>query len=351
MNRARRVLIVADISFKPGKIFQNQVLSLTKGLIRNGNDARIFNYSGEIAKLSPFKSRTLSRFLCKEKVDRLLCEFCRDYEPELICINFPKLLDYETLVKIREAAPQAKLMGTDGDPWPKAVPGRLRTARGLDIVVATNDDEWLQDYRRAGVGLVSFIPNCCDPDIEHKYEVDDKWRRNILWIGTLQHHADTSYSLRKELVQRLAERKDSAIYGACGRAKIEGKETLYAISGAKIGLSVNAYEPVRLGHSNRLTRLMAGGAFILSNRFDGCELLYRDGEHLRYFDTADEFFELADWYLKHEQERKRIADTGMAWVHEQFNCEKIAGYTLELAERGRYSAPWYSSLSTARQDG
>jgi hypothetical protein len=348
MSKTRRVLIIADISLKPAKIFQDQVLSFAKALMRKGNDARIFNYSGEIAKLSPFKSRNLSKFLCKDKVDRLLCDFCRDYEPELVCINFPRLLDYETLVKIREAAPRAKLMGTDGDPWPKARPERLRAAKSLDILIATNDDKWLQEYRDVGVPLVSFIPNCCDPDIDYRYQVDDKWRCNILWIGTLQHHADTSYSLRRELVLKLAQRKDCAIYGACGRPKIEGKDALYAISGAKIGLSVNAYEPVRLGHSNRLTRLMAGGAFVLSNRFPGCELLYKDGVHLKYFDTIDEFFELADWYLGHEQERKKIADAGMTWVHEQFNCERIAGYTLELVEHGRYSAPWYSSLSTAK---
>jgi glycosyltransferase involved in cell wall biosynthesis len=348
MGKARRILIVADISLKPAKIFQNQVLSFAKGLIRRGNDARIFNYSGEIAKKSPFKSRTLSKLVFKNKVDRLLCDFCKDYEPDLVCINFPKLLDYESLVQIRAAAPRAKLLGSDGDPWPKAKPERLRTAKGLDIVVATNDDEWLQDYRDAGVGFVSFIPNCCDPDIEHRYEVGDRWRSDILWIGTLQHHADTSYNLRRELVLKLAERKGCAIYGACGRDKIEGKDTLYAISGTKIGLSINAYEPVRLAHSNRLTRLMAGGAFVLSNRFPGCELLYKDGKHLKYFDTIEEFFELAGWYLSHERERKKIADAGMAWVHEQFNCEKIAGYTLELAEHGRYSAPWYSSLSTAR---
>jgi hypothetical protein len=30
----------------------------------------------------------------------------------------------------------------------------------------------------------------------------------------------------------------------------------------------------------------------------------------------------------------------MQWVHEQFNCVKIAGYILDLAEKGSYSACW-----------
>jgi len=351
MSKVRRVLVIADIDLKPLKMLQNQVFASTKGFIRAGNDVRIFDYSGEIAKLSPLRSRSLSKLLYKNKVDRLLCGFCKHYEPDFIFINFPKFLDYKTLVKIRNALPTAKLIGMDGDPWPKLHPERIATAKGLDMVFATNDGQWLQDYRDAGVVSVCFIPNCCDPDIEHRYEVDDKWHSNILWIGVLEHHADTSYNLRRDLVLKLAQRKDCAIYGACGRPKIGGKDVLYAISGAKIGVSVNAYEPVRFAHSNRLTRLLACGTFVLSNRFPGCETLYKDSEHLRYFDTVDEFFELAEWYLNHEQERKRIADGGMAWVHEHFNCEKIAGYTLELAQYGRYSAPWYPSLSTAKASG
>ncbi len=70
------------------------------------------------------------------------------------------------------------------------------------------------------------------------------------------------------------------------------------------------------------------------------DLFFKDRLHLRYFDAADEFFELADWFLKHEEERRKIADTGMNWVHKQFNCVKIAGYILELIEKGTYLAPW-----------
>ena len=72
--------------------------------------------------------------------------------------------------------------------------------------------------------------------------------------------------------------------------------------------------------------------------------MFEDGVHMKYFDSVDEFFDLADWYLKHKQEREKIADTGMEWVHEQFNSSKIAEYILELIETGTYSAPWTEIL-------
>jgi spore maturation protein CgeB len=68
-------------------------------------------------------------------------------------------------------------------------------------------------------------------------------------------------------------------------------------------------------------------------------LLFKDGLHLRYFDDIDEFFDLADWYLKHEDEREKIAGAGMNWAHEQYNCLKIAGYMLDLIKKGSYNAP------------
>jgi len=49
---------------------------------------------------------------------------------------------------------------------------------------------------------------------------------------------------------------------------------------------------------------------------------------------------LAEWYLKHEDERKKIAQAGMEHAHKEFNCEKIAQDVLDLVEKGYYDAPW-----------
>ena len=73
-------------------------------------------------------------------------------------------------------------------------------------------------------------------------------------------------------------------------------------------------------------------------------MLFEDGKHLRYFDTLDEFFELADWYLKHDDERERIAMAGMQKAHTDFNCQKIAQYMLDLVETGSCNAPWAEIL-------
>jgi spore maturation protein CgeB len=88
---------------------------------------------------------------------------------------------------------------------------------------------------------------------------------------------------------------------------------------------------------------MACGVFVLAKRVPDTDLLFRDGIHLRYFDTVEEFFDLANWYLAHEEERIRIANAGMEHVHAQFNCVRIAKYMLDLIETGTYDAPWGKS--------
>jgi len=121
-------------------------------------------------------------------------------------------------------------------------------------------------------------------------------------------------------------------------------EAFYAISGAKIALSINIVNNVRLYHSDRLVNCLACGTFTLAKRVQDSELLFEDGVHLKYFDTADEFFELADWYLGHKAEREKIARAGMERAHKEFSCEKMAQCLLDVVEKGHCDAPWATTV-------
>jgi len=350
MGKAKRIFIVADISYNPVKMFVNETGKLAKGFIRLGHDVNVFSYRFALLQSSPIKSRSFAARFFGARVNKLLTSQVKNYNPDIIYINFPRFLNADTVVSIRQSAPDAIYLGGDGDPWPKLQKNKIEVARKLDILTATNDGEFLQSYIDAGVKKCFFMPNLCDPDVDHRYEVSDKWKCDILWTGKARHSANPGDTLRGELIERLAKQNSCRLYGCLGRPKIGGIDYLYAISGARIGVNVNAYESVKLCHSDRLTHYMACGTFVLARRFEGCDLLFKDGQHLRYFDTIDEFFDLADWYLNHEQERKKIADAGMKRVHEQFNATKIAGYILELVEKGSYNAPWFKYLSTAKMN-
>ena len=345
MGKSNRILIVSDSSYNPVKMFLDPTNKFAKGFIRLGNDVRTFSYRDTLRACSPFKSKSLSSFFYKFKVDELLVAEVANYEPHIVLVFLHGKLDRETIDLMRRASPNTVFIGFDADPWPRLQKGnRIETAKGLDILTATNSGEYLEDYRRAGVPLCVFMPNMCDPDIHHRYNVGPEWRTDILWTGAAKHRAGSNQTLREGLVNRLAQRSNCTLYGCCGRPQIGGINYLYAISGARIGVSVNAINSVRLYHSDRLTHYLACGTFVLAKRVPDTDLLFEDNVHLKYFDSVDEFFELAEWYLKHEQQREKIAKAGMERAHTEFNCQKIAQHLLDLIENGHYNAPWAEVL-------
>jgi len=341
MSKAKRIFLIADTKEFTDKLLKNEIRKRVKGFVRLGHDTQVFNYRAGLYWEAPLMSRILSKKWCKHSVDKLLIRQVKNYNPDIVYIGFANFLDAETVELMRQTAPTAFFIGRDIDLWPDLHKNRLEVATKLDVVITTYDGEGLNTYRNAGVRCI-FIPNTCDPDIEYRYDVSDKWKSDLLFTGQTRykHKYYPTEDIRHQLLVRLANMKNCALYGCLGRPNIGGINYLYAISGAKIGLSVNAVNDIRLYHSDRLTTYLSCGTFVLAKRVPDSDLLFKNGVHLRYFDAVEEFFELADWYLKHEQERQKIAKAGMERVHSEFNCEKIAKYTLDITEKGGYIAPW-----------
>jgi hypothetical protein len=342
MDKIRKILIISDTNYKPVKMYLDQMPKLAKGFIRLGHDVRHLSYCSILSQLSPFKSRSLSSFLFKRKTDETIAKFAKHYKPDIVYISFAKHLDRATILLLREAAPSAVFVGGDGDPWPEREKGRIETACELDILMATNDGTFLDKYRQAGVKKCVFMPNMCDPDIDRRYEVEEKWRCDVLWTGVVQHTVGLADGdkMRQHVIHLLAEKPNVRIYGCLGRPKISGIDYLYAISGAKIGLAINAINSISLYHSDRFTHYTACGTMVLAKRVPDTDLLFEDKKHVRYFDEPAECMELADWYLAHESERRKIADSGMEHCHACFNSVRIAQYILDLTQTGRYETPW-----------
>jgi hypothetical protein len=133
---------------------------------------------------------------------------------------------------------------------------------------------------------------------------------------------------------------NARVYQALGRPRIEGLDYFSALCGAKIALSINIYNDMRLYHSDRLINSVGCGTFTLAKKVPGSHILFEDGVHLRYFDTVEEFFEMAQFYLSHGPERERMALAGMERAHREFNCVRLSQCLLSLIDTGRCGAAW-----------
>ena len=340
MKKAKRIFIVADFKDESPKSIRMQQPMWVKGLLRNGCDVHRFSYRNMMMQCSPFPSKRIARHFAKAKADEILIEQIKSYHPDVVFVLSMKYLDHKSVIAMRQAAGNAVFIGRDEDPFPDKNPDRMAIAKQLDIVINTSAGAFLKTYKDAGIGCCAFIPNLSDPDIQQRWDMDEKYNADIIFTGKPEHTKLDRNGQRYDLVQRLGQMPNSRIYGAFGISRVEGMNYFFAISGAKIALSINIANDVRLYHSDRFVNCISCGTFTLAKRVPDSELMFVDGEHVKYFDSNDEFFELANWYLKHEDQREKIAITGMERAHSEFNCEKIAKHVLDLIETSNYDAPW-----------
>jgi spore maturation protein CgeB len=347
MSGLKRIFVIADFKDETARSIRAQPRMWVKGLIRLGHDVQRFSYRNILTQFNPFSGRHFRRFaprFVRRRADDILSRQIKPYQPDVVLILSMKYLTAETIRVIRAAAPDAVVVGRDDDPFPEKNQARLAIAKETDIIITTSSGRFLRTYKDVGVPCCAFIPNMCDPDLQRRYEADDKWNTDIIFTGKAEHTRLDRNNERYELVKRLSEMPNARLYGCFGNPEVEGLELLYALSAAKVTLSINIANDVRLYHSDRLVGYISCGAFTLAKNVPDSDLLFEDGVHAKYFDTPDEFFDLADYYLKHEDEREKIAQAGLKRAHAEFNCQKIAQYMLDLVETGTYDAPWAEIL-------
>lgn len=340
MARVRRLFFIGDFRDEDLRSIHLQQRMWLKGFVRLGLDVQRFSYRNVLMQYSPFSSKTLSLLVARRKCNRILASQIRNYRPDLVFIDPMKYLDAEATEQVRLAAPKAVLIGRDEDAYPEKNADRLAIARLTDMVITTGAGSFLETYKRAGVRLCAFIPNGCDPDIQYRYEVDHRWRTDILFTGKVAHSQHKVEGTRYEIIRALSQASNARVFGSWKQPRVDGLDYFHAISGAKMALSINVVNDVELYHSDRLVNYVSCGTLALAKRVPDTERLFQDRRHLRYFDDVEEFFELVEYYLCHEEERQRLAAQGMEHAHREFNCTKLARALLDLVDTGTYEAPW-----------
>lgn len=340
MGKIERVFLIADFKDEFPQASRIERRHWVKGFIRHGLDVQRFSYRNVMEQLAPIKHHRVAARWGKPRADDALATQMRHYHPDIVMILNMKLFDPATMTLIREAAPGAVVIGREEDPYPEANPDRTAIARCCDWVLASSAGRYLEYYKQQGVPRCAFIPCPCDPDIHHPYPPDPRYQTDIFFAGKPGHDAGDADPDREEIISRLLKMPNARVYGAFGVPRVEGIDCFIAMSNAKIALSINAVNDVSMYHSDRFFSSVSCGAFVLAKRVPDTELLFEDGKHVRYFDTPDHFFELVDYYLEHEDERKRIAAAGMEKGQREFDCTSMAGHVIDLVGTGSYRAPW-----------
>ncbi len=171
---------------------------------------------------------------------------------------------------------------------------RLEWAKAFDYVFIAQK-QYIEDFKRAGIEKVFWIPLGCDPEIHGKRNLKKIY--DIGFVGSLNNRK------RIELINVLSERFDFH-YERCF---LERMAEVYSQSKIVFNISVNN------DLNMRVFEALCSGSMLLTDEARGSGLteIFKDRRHLVVYRDREELIELADYYLRHHQERERIAEAGM----------------------------------------
>lgn len=273
-----------------------------------------------------------SQKLGMKKMNRKVIEMCAEYKPDLIVLGHCKNVSNDTLQACRDILPNVKILYRNVDPLHSQQNlGDIRQRVGhVDSMFITTAGDVLKQFSHPKT-KVAFMPNPVDRAVEYKRAFENKDAEiDFLFLASyLRDQHDHRHILAKKLIAQLGDKINLHIGGAgINDNKIFGAEYYDTLGRSKMGLCMNKTEEFYLYASGRMSQYMASGvlAFIPEGpQFE--DVLGTDS--FISFSEDDELIEKILYYLEHDEERKRIAQTGWHKVHDYFNVDKVCQFMIE----------------------
>jgi len=191
---------------------------------------------------------------------------------------------------------------------------------------------------------VYFLSQGFDPSFYVIKEITEKDNRlysaEVTFVGNLG--SKPQYLARRKFLSRVLKegfqlkwwgpripRKFSTLpllLGRLGRAYggkfVWGEEYAKVARLSKVFLAFDSMPHIRKSMSARMYTAVGCGAFYMCQHVEGIEDVLEPGKEIVTFKDEDEMIDLIRYYLKHEEERKRIASRGKERVLKEHTYEK-----------------------------
>ncbi len=198
-------------------------------------------------------------------------------------------------------------------------PRALSRARQFDVVFAAQK-EGAARLLDSGIGNCEWLPLACDPEIHRRLEVEKEY--DVAFVGHVFPGA------RQELLEQVQRR-----FPRCFIGQAPHTEMAQIYSRARIAINCSLANDLNM----RVFEAMSCGAMLITNRLtaNGQEELFRDRVHLVKYETVEEALDLIDHYLRHEDDRHRIAEAGHQEAVTKHTYRQRMGRVLERMKQPR----------------
>jgi predicted SAM-dependent methyltransferase len=240
------------------------------------------------------------------------------YRPDYIL-----LLLKETLPILFDIAEDLKKIGTKTIFWftDPDTPWQMDLNGVLDYMFLSNTGQ-LEEYKKAfNIKNVYFMAQPCTPSIMRRCNLPEIY--DVGFTGALS--KDKLHDTRRKVVNDL-----SCKYNVAVRNNMRNNVSeFYSQSKIVFGASDFKYE---LYTSNRIFVAMSCQRAYLTNKFPGIERLFRNKEHLLWFENYSEVMDIVDYYLKHDSERNRIAENAARIAHAKHTYKERLKNIFDIVE-------------------
>ena len=166
-----------------------------------------------------------------------------------------------------------------------------------------------------GVKNIYFMPQGCF--FAKKFPSPQKRKYHLGFLGRRQKD-DPRYKERNFILDSFKDK--FGLYESDKTLNI--KEIINFYQKCQIIIGSSWRNDVYLYSSDRIFNVLGSGSFYLCSYFPGIEKLFENHFHLVWFKTIEEGLKLADFYLKNDNKREKIAYNGYMLVKEKHSYKK-----------------------------
>ena len=246
-------------------------------------------------------------------------------QPELMLVIGTAGVRPGTLAQLRVRCPELAIFCMYPDSPHNLDPERVTCLPIFDRVI-TSSPAWVEAFGVLGASQASYLPFAADVELHRPTGADvaePDYAHNIAFIGNwrqereefLEQLVDLDLKIWGGNYWRSRTRKDSPLVRCWGGGSVVGADFARVCEQSRI--SLNILDPISWpGPNMRTFELPACRAFALTERTAPVLDLFREGETIECFGSAEEAREKIDRYTRDGVARRRIARAAYEFVVE-----------------------------------
>jgi len=315
-----------------------------------GHEVSVIDYNScySISLWNRILNRTILTFLMKIKkewgirayfnlkgLNTYLIKKTKEFLPDFIFFVKPIYIKSTTIVEIKKLGIKTFSYFPDDEFNPRTTSRIfLKTLSKYDCHFTTKSYNVPSLMKRAK--KVLFIPHAANINLYYFETIPEEEKKklgaDIVFIGSYYE------KYRGDILEKLCKRGyNIKVYGnrwqrykgKCLRERnclmfkpAEGDEYRRVMNSSKIALGLLA-KVIPEQHTHRTFEIPACGTFMLHERTPEAMSFFKEGVEAEYFGSFEELVEKIDYYLTHEEERKKIAEAGYKKAH-SYECSYLA---------------------------